>query len=70
MLSFQAEAVAIPIDFVLFAYIRSIQEIAHIELHARFGGQHFQLTAAARLINSGRQFRRPGPVLLSTKLWS
>jgi len=59
MLRFEAEASALLIGQSAFAFDRSIEKIAAIELHTRLRGQHFQHAAVTGSFTRATTSRRP-----------
>src|SRR5260370_20804336 len=58
MLRLQTEAGTAPIRLAALSLDRAVQEVAGVELHARFGGMDFEHATALRLFHSRGQRQR------------
>src|SRR5262249_4984055 len=53
VLRFQAEAVILLVGDPLLPALLAVQEVARVQLHAWFGGQHLHHAAGLRLVHAG-----------------
>src|SRR5258708_28487484 len=60
MLRLERKSRAPGIDLAALAMKRAVEEVASVELDARFRGKHFQHTAALRIPNASSKRRRSG----------
>src|SRR6185295_14998712 len=70
MLGLQAKCIAVVVNVTALSMHRAVQEVAGIELDARFSGQHLHDASALGIVDLRRQPRRLGDSAIEHKLWS